>query len=307
MAKLTISSVLGQATVQDLGRTGFAHFGITQSGALDAWSMKCANALVSNPPGSAVLELSPGGIRFSVNCRISAAVTGARCSVHINDKTVPQYQTLTLNPQDVIEIKPSRVGARVYLAFAGGIDSTPLFNSQSTCLREGLGVSLIKGTRLTFCSPWVVVNKRLRTDQIPSFSPRLRLGLVMGYQQYLLNWQQRHRFFSSEYKVSPLNDRMGYRLHTDTPTVAPLDGIRSEGVALGALQIASDGQPIIMLNDHQTLGGHMKLGAVCSVDLERLAQAIVGTCVQFYPLSLEQAQRRTRYNAKKTPIMVDDQ
>ncbi len=40
-------------TIQDLGRNGFQHLGIPVSGALDPMSLRAANALAGNPPGTA--------------------------------------------------------------------------------------------------------------------------------------------------------------------------------------------------------------------------------------------------------------
>jgi allophanate hydrolase subunit 2 len=94
---------------------------------------------------------------------------------------------------------------------------------------------------------------------------------------------------------------MGYRLTTDTPIKPPIDGIRSEGVTLGAVQLPADGCPIIMLNDHQTIGGYMKIGSICRADLPQLAQALPGTEVTLYPISVELAQRRLRHQMLRIP------
>lgn len=304
MTKLTIHHIIGQASIQDFGRPGFAHLGITESGALDIGSMRSANALACNLYEEAVLELSQVGITFSVDCEISIAITGARTNVYVNDLIATQNQSIALNPGDRVKIEPSRLGARVYVAFSGGLQTISAFNSQSTCRREGLGLTLKKGIHLQLKAPTTAPPQRLRSDQIPVINRTIRLGLVMGYQHYLLNWKQKAHFFSSSYKVTALADRMGYRLHTDSPIKPPIDGIRSEGVALGSLQLASDGQPIIMLNDHQTLGGYMKLGAICSADLRLLSQATTGTEIIFYPISVELAQRRLRYMAQQAPIIT---
>ncbi|HKI13611.1 MAG TPA: allophanate hydrolase, partial [Roseiarcus sp.] len=42
-------------TVQDLGRPGYYHLGIPESGAMDKFSLAAANLLVGNPEGAAAL------------------------------------------------------------------------------------------------------------------------------------------------------------------------------------------------------------------------------------------------------------
>ena len=300
-SKFRIEKALGLACIQDVGRSGYAHLGITESGAADKWSMRCANALVDNDDSDAVIEITLGGFAFTTTVPISIASTGAKADLIINGEIAEQYQTINLNSGDQVEIKSPSSGARVYLAVAGGMDSPSWFNSKSVCIREGIGAALKVGEEIALLVPRLVERKRLSNDQIPQFKRHIALGLVKGFQHYLFDWQQQQRFFTTRFNVSPHADRMGYRLTTDTPIKPPIDGIRSEGVTLGAVQLPADGCPIIMLNDHQTIGGYMKIGSICRADLSQLAQALPGTEVTLYPISLELAQRRLRHQLQRVP------
>ena len=112
--------------------------------------------------------------------------------------------------------------------------------------------------------------------------------MILGYQQQAFSTVSQQRFFSSEYRVTESSDRMGFRLKG--PAIqSTLDGILSEGICLGAIQVPADGQPIILLNDRQTIGGYPKLGSVLSLDLGKLAQLLPGGSVRFEAISIEQA------------------
>jgi allophanate hydrolase subunit 2 len=108
--------------------------------------------------------------------------------------------------------------------------------------------------------------------------------VVPGYQQRHFSRLAQRRFFGSEYRVTERCDRMGYRLSGNS-VCADIEGIQSEGIAMGAIQCPADGQPIVLLNDRQTIGGYPKLGCVLSLDCAALAQLRPGDSVIFTPIS----------------------
>src|SRR6185436_437558 len=112
-------------TVQDLGRTGFAHLGVPRSGALDVPALELANHLVGNPPESAGLETTLRGCALRVRAATVVAVTGAPAEVRVNGHTAPMAAPLVLAPGSTVEVGAARSGVRCYLAFAGGITVAP--------------------------------------------------------------------------------------------------------------------------------------------------------------------------------------
>jgi allophanate hydrolase subunit 2 len=89
----------------------------------------------------------------------------------------------------------------------------------------------------------------------------------------------------------PQSDRMGARLRG-----APIGHVRghdiiSDGIALGSVQVAGDGQPIVLLVDRQSTGGYTKLATVCSFDVGRIAQTRPGRSLRFRAISIEEAHR----------------
>lgn len=114
----------------------------------------------------------------------------------------------------------------------------------------------------------------------PDYNLPVKLRVIESYQYDDFDVEALDALYSSEFTISPDSNRMGYRLQGDTIT-PPYDGILSEGIALGAIQVPNDGNPIVLFNDHQTIGGYPKLGCVARIDLPRLAQAKPGQKVTF--------------------------
>jgi allophanate hydrolase subunit 2 len=65
----------------------------------------------------------------------------------------------------------------------------------------------------------------------------------------------------------------------------------SEGIPLGAIQVPPDGQPIVLLNDRQTIGGYPRLGALTPLSLARLAQKLPGSVVRLKATVQEMAHQ----------------
>jgi allophanate hydrolase subunit 2 len=69
----------------------------------------------------------------------------------------------------------------------------------------------------------------------------------------------------------------------------------SEGMALGAVQIPADGQPMVMMSDRPTTGGYPKIATVVRASLPLLAQCQPGSAeVRFRAVSVHEAQTAYR-------------
>ena len=145
------------------------------------------------------------------------------------------------------------------------------------------------------------VNQRhvsLPLQHRPTYSDEVTLRTIPSYQQKHFASVEQRLFYSSEYRVSQNCDRMGYRLE-GKPIKADIYGIISEGICHGAVQIPSDGQPIVLLNDRQTIGGYPKIGSVISLDTAKLAQLSPSAKVHFEPISMEKAHNLIHLHAAK--------
>lgn len=287
-------------TVQDLGRHGYARYGIPVSGAMDFFALSVANRLVGNPPDAAGLEITLEGPVLVATEPCLVAVTGADLIFQVDGREMPMWMSVFVRRGSVISFGGRRWGCRAYLAIAGGIDVPPVLGSRATYLPGrfgGLdGRPLRPGDRL----PVGPVSGHLpeRAGQgfprhlILPYSDQPILRAVPGPQDDHFTPAGLETFFSATYRILPTSDRMGYRL--EGPPVAHSKGaeIISDGVPLGAVQVPPDGQPIVMMADHQTTGGYPKIATVIRTDIPLLAQCVPGESrVMFKPVNLAEAQR----------------
>lgn len=279
--------------LQDLGRIGQSHLGLTTSGPADKFAFIVANRLLNNPDNAAQIELSHGGASFTalIDCTIS--ITGAKCEVFINQRPQQLWRSMQLQQGDTLEIGYSQQGLRCYLAISGGFLAKEYFGSVATTIREQIGGSdgqpLAAKHILTCHSASTCANQMLDMTQQPEYSQELVLRLIPGYQHALFPSSETQRFFHHEFRVDQQSDRMGYRL-TGSNIDSGLSQLYSEGISFGAVQIPPDGQPIVLMNDRQTIGGYPKIGTVLSLDCHKLSQVAAGHTVRFEAISIEQAQ-----------------
>lgn len=274
--------------LQDRGRFGAHRIGLTNGGPLDPEAYYYCNRLLENPAGSTVIELSFGGSQFEALVDTFICVTGASMPLHINDREKTRWAVHPVKAGDIISLDFAKRGCRAYLGVAGGFTIEPSFGSTATVVRETIGG--LRGDKLHSGDllPCLQTTSRrhyyLPLENQPRYQDMITVRVIPGYQQAHFSRLQQRRFFSHAYSVSERCDRMGYRL--EGPVIkCDIDGILSEGICFGAIQIPSDGQPIVLLNDRQTIGGYPKIGSALSLDAARLAQLAPGGTVHFAPIS----------------------
>lgn len=316
-ASLKIISPGTLSLLQDAGRFGMTALGLTQGGPLDAHSFAWANALVGNPPNSTVIEHSIGGLVLQATTACTVAVTGAELPLQLNGKPVACWQALTLKAGDELELGYMTRGLRAYLAVSGGIAAPLQFGSSATVMREGIGglaqdgsklqaddlLPLGQAAELALITPAATPAAAIQQLTLPPADQAqpLQLRLLPGYQTASFSPTEQARFFLNPYQVTASCDRMGYKLSGSAIHCASRT-LLSEGISLGAVQIPPDGQPIVLLNDRQTLGGYPKIGAVLSLDCWKLGQAAPGSLVQFSAIDSYQAHNALAlYQASMAP------
>jgi len=287
-----------QTTVQDGGRRGQMRYGIPPSGPVDARSFALANRLVGNADGAAALEFTLVGPRFRAEAPCAIAVTGADSPVTVNDALAASWTTLELAAGDAVKIGPVRAGVRGYVAFAGGVDVPPVLGSRSTYLRGRLGGlegrALRRDDVLRLGAAPRARRRAVPASAIPDWRDAPLLRVVLGPQADRFTDEGIAAFLGGVYEVLPQSDRMGARLHG--PRIAHARGhdIISDGIALGAVQVPGDGQPIVLLVDRQSTGGYTKIATVCSFDIPRVGQVKPGQRVRFTAVDVAEAQRLSR-------------
>ncbi|MCV2402977.1 biotin-dependent carboxyltransferase family protein [Marinomonas sp. C2222] len=288
------------ALIQDAGRLGQHRIGLTVGGPMDPFAFRWANRLCGNDDNASVIEVSIGGFVAEFTQQAHIAITGAEVDVKLNGQAVEQWQTLSVSEGDVLKLGFAHAGCRIYIAVQGGVQVPSQFGSCSTVVREKIGGvdggSLVKGQVLSI-SPFEQRSKFImpienRPAYLSNGQPAAKsmspLRVVQGYQSDSFSRADKALFFSGEYTVSERMDRMGYRL-TGHECRSTITNMLSEGICHGAIQLPPDGQPIVLLNDRQTIGGYPKIGSVMARDTARLAQMTQGNTVFFESVTIEEA------------------
>jgi biotin-dependent carboxylase-like uncharacterized protein len=288
--------------LQDAGRFGAFNIGLTNGGPVDLLAFKWANRLCGNKLNTTAIEISIGGLTLTSQVDTTLAVTGANMPLTINGEKKSLWRSYHVKAGDVIALGYSALGVRCYLAVSEGFNITPSFGSTATVCREGIGGlnggKLAVGDVLACISSKAKQNLVLTDTFIPKYSKDVVLHTIPSYQQQHFNSNQQRLFYTSEYTVNKSFDRMGYRLEGQ-PITCDIKGILSEGICHGAIQIPADGQPIVLLNDRQTIGGYPKIGSVSSIDTAKLGQLNQGGKVRFEPISMEKAHNLFHLNLKR--------
>lgn len=292
--KLHVLSPGPMTTVQDRGRCGYVASGIGVSGVMDQDAYEAANYLVGNKHGEAVLEATLMGpsIQFDADC--ICAVTGADMGTKIGNKPVEPYRPFWVQSGQVLTMGYAQTGCRGYLAVQGGFDVPVVMGSRSTNLKCALGGyegrALKAGDVLEVPdeSRSTVMDRKRRQ---PVYEQEVTVRVIPGPQADAFTEKGFRTLWEQSFSVSAKSDRMGLRL--DGPVIETKEGsdIVSDGIALGAIQVTSGGQPIILLADRQTTGGYAKIGTVCSFDIPKLAQLKPGGIIHFEEITVEAAQR----------------
>ncbi|MDO4620245.1 MAG: biotin-dependent carboxyltransferase family protein [Lachnospiraceae bacterium] len=284
-------------TVQDEGRLGYQQFGVTPSGPMDAHAFHLANVLVGNPKAEGALEMTFQGPSLTFTEDNVIAVTGADMQPKLNGEPLLMYSAVSVRAGDELQFGFAVNGARGYLAFAGGLEIPLVMDSKSTLASKNMGGyqgrKLEAGDTIAFTAPKTKLSKQEdRVLSKPLYpTDEVVLRAVPGPQDFEFTREELRKFFWFSGKITNEFDRMGCRLEREVPVKHIGDGnIISDGIAMGSVQIPTNGQPIIMLADRQTVGGYTKIATVISVDLGKLAQARPGMRVRFVRVGIELAQ-----------------
>jgi biotin-dependent carboxylase-like uncharacterized protein len=282
------------STIQDRGRFGLAHHGLSQSGVADEHAYCWANYLLGNDIDAAVMEITFGGCVLSALTDTGIAVTGADLGFKINGKYQPNWQVLSVKEGDLLTWSAPKNGVRAYLAVQDGFQTKQYFNSRSVNLREKIG-SLIQVNHESLSRPSKPSDKGKTMPAWfkPNYTEALTLRLLSSYQYEKFSKQQRQMLFGQTYKIGKASDRTGCRLEGSVIENTPATMI-SEGITYGSVEITTAGLPIILLKDAPTIGGYPKIGTVLSLDLAKLAQRQSGCEVRFELIDIETAQRLRR-------------
>lgn len=307
-------------TIQDLGRFGFQQYGVITSGAMDEQALRIANMLVANDANAACLEITLIGPTLIFTKPTLFAITGGNLQPELNGQPLMMWQPHVAKSGDVLQLSNARTGCRSYLALAGGIDVPVVLNSRSTYVRAQLGGlegRLLKKrdviehaplSRLQLTLLRELSDKRLAWH---AFYPNLHTNaqevtvrFTRGLEYDSFTKESITNFTKNHYRVTPQSDRMGCRMSGVALERQTTQELLSEAVAFGTIQVPPNGQPIILLADHQTTGGYPKIGQIISADLSLLAQLRPGAKVRFTEVTHAEAELRYLQNARHLALLA---
>ncbi|MGW4336952.1 5-oxoprolinase subunit C family protein [Rhodococcus koreensis] len=272
-------------TLQDLGRPGFAHLGVTTSGAADRAGLTVANRLVGNADGAAALENTFGGLAIAVSADRYVAITGATVEIRVDGRAPAEGRRILLRAGQILSLGRPVTGLRTYVAVEGGIDTDRVFGSAATDCLSGVGPAQVRsGTTLALGAGHPVphdIPLELTVPRLPVGAAEVRFR--WGPRDGLFAPHDRAALTATTWTVSADCDRVGARLTGPPLTVGSVD-LPSEGMALGAIQIPPSGEPIVFLADHPVTGGYPVIGVVIERDVDLVAQAVPGTRIRLAAL-----------------------
>lgn len=293
--------------VEDAGRRGVSHLGLTQGGVMDRHAWAWANRLLDNPWGTAALEVTLGGLRLEFLQSTWCALTGADMQARLDEKVLSNWQSFYAPAGSQLELGYARTGMRAYLAVAGGWQ-TPmgLGGSRSSVQREalggldGLGSPLQAGDLLPLraTQPHALRCRAVPDDWLPDYSLPLTLGVIEGYQAQQLDEACLKAFYQTDWRLTAASSRMAalFEAEDELPEVLKQAAfpLVSEALVAGSIQLLPSGLPVVVMVERQTLGGYPKPGAVCPMDLDQLAQQVPGSSIRFKPVNPDDAARREK-------------
>lgn len=308
-------------TVQDMGRRAHAAKGYPECGACDKYALALGNLLCGNEEGQAALEMTLSGATVAFEEPALFVLSGAQANATLDDRPVPMHEPVRACAGSTLQIGPFAEGLRGYLCVRGGIAVPPVLGSRSTdlkchigglqgrALRSGdvlpigpepsgtTGESLRHAAGILREKPWLLRPRTAHAYLENQVIPLLRA--VPGPQQDAFTEEGMRTFFSGLYGVTPDSNRMGIKL--SGPSVQTIDGsdILSDGIVEGSVQISANGQPILMLADHQTTGGYAKIATVIAPDLSAAAQLRPGQTAAFRAIDVREGVRLCRETAQQ--------
>ncbi|MGH6813199.1 MAG: biotin-dependent carboxyltransferase family protein [Methylocella sp.] len=285
------------ATIQDGGRHGYLRFGVTPAGPMDWVAFRTANLALGNDDRAAAIEVTAGGLEvICEGAPLALAFAGGAFLWRSDGVLLPKAARLLLEPGKTLAARAGDFGAFAYLAVEGGFETPVVMGSRATHLRSAMGG--IEGRML------------MAGDVLPAASTEKQDGasfeamiaapwlapapdpfrVVLGPQDDYFAAETLSAFFAGVFTLTPMADRMAYRFDGPETAHARAYDIVSDGVALGAIQIPGDKQPLVLMADRQPTGGYPKLGHVVRADIGRLAQMRPGETCLFRAVNVVEAR-----------------
>ena len=283
------------STFQDQGRKNLYHIGIPFSGVMDKRNYLIANKLIDNNTHDPILEFAIQGpcLKYFGNKR-NIVITGDVNFILIRNQNNQEkgecYKTTVINNGDIIDIISTNKSVYGYFSVSGGFKLNKVWDSFSTTSRANVGPN--NGNKLIDAQEIILnASKLISNRQLNFVNSKIEyIRVIKGTNISYFSEESINNFFSREFKVTKLTDRMGMRLKGIKLNNIKNTNIKSEGLVKGTIQVPADGNPIILLSDHGTIGGYPKFGVIISADYDKLVQIPPGSKIKFKEIELKDAE-----------------
>ncbi|WP_120945865.1 5-oxoprolinase subunit C family protein [Helicobacter labacensis] len=283
-------------SIQDLGRRAYMRFGIPIGGVMDEFSAVVANFLVGNEAQEALLEMTYTGTRLEFLESMHIAITGANLNPQINDQDIANWESHDVKKGDILSFGRLGEGVRAYVAFSGTIDVPVVCGSKATDVRTRMGGLqgrvLQNGDVLNIIVRPEHKLKKVPQNLQPHYPPSASLWVLLGPQEHYFNPASLSDFLSMPYTIKVRSNRMGICLEGQQLAYKEHIEMISEPLVVGSIQVPSDGQPIVLMADCQTMGGYPKIATLLKNSLGTLAQMRPNDKVSFVAVSMQEAQKK---------------
>ena len=282
-------------TFQDKGRSNLHHIGIPLSGAMDSRNYLIANSLLENDLSLPVIEFAYQGPLFKYHGEnINIAITGDVIFKIKSDMVETQgscNKSYLIKDRDEIDILSTNKSVYGYLAISGEFDLKYQWGSCSINTKAQLGSNngekIYDGQKIIISK----INSLKSTKELKHINTKIeKIRVIKGTNYDYFSKEGINAFFNKSFTISKLSDRMGMRLEGHKIDNIVNTNIKSEGLIKGVVQVPADGNPIIMLSDHGTIGGYPKIGVVISADYDKLVQLTSGSKIKFQEIDLPEAE-----------------
>ena len=300
-------------TIQDSGRNHLYYIGIAVSGAIDQRNYKLANSLVGNQLDEAVIEFAYQGPLLKLsNGKINFAITGDILFKIIRKNSTIEdgecYKNYILEAEDQIDIISTKNSAYGYLSVKDGFKIQKIWNSGSINTKANIGPN--NGKKYSLEDKIFIKNSNtgniLEKKISYSNSTDKIIRIIKGTNFDYFSEEAKEKFLNEDFLITNLADRMGIRLKGAKIENIKKTNIKSEGLVRGVIQVPADGNPIIMLSDHGTIGGYPKIANVISADLDLVGQLTPGTNINFKEVSLEEAENIFKAYTEDTNRLINE-
>ena len=296
-------------TFQDEGRNNLYHIGIPFSGAMDKRNYLLSNSLLGNKINKPVIEFAYQGplIKYRGE-KISFVITGDVIFKIIKKESEIQgncYENYIIEDGDQIDVISTNKSVYGYLAISGEFNLKFQWGSCSVNTKANIGSNNGKKLEDNQKIDILNINSNQVKKKLNYINTRIeRIRVIKGTNFNYFSDEGKKIFFDKEFTVSKLSDRMGMRL--EGPKIENIvdTNIRSEGLIKGVIQVTADGNPIIMLSDHGTIGGYPKIGVVISSDYDKLVQLSPGSKIKFQEIELSDAETLFKLYEMETQNLI---